>query len=289
MSSRYAQARRALSAALEIRRKIGISLDEPIAIFDAALQLGILVNFCYVSSLEGMWCKEKRVIILSALRPAGRRVFTCAHELAHAHFDHGTTIDELLDYAPADYSSPEEYLANQTAAYLLMPLFAVSLQLRIRNWNASKISPVEVYKLATFFGVGYGALVNHMYYTLRLIDRNVFEGLSKYSPKDIRARLCPHFSARHLILVDQFWGERPIDLEEGDLVMFPVGSQIDNTLLEIAGSNACEDVAAYARNVGVGYFALPDGRTILTRVSANEFVGFADYRFTEKNNVYGIP
>lgn len=288
MSSRYAQARRALTAALEIRRKIGISLDEPIAIFDAALQLGILVNFCHVSSLEGMWCKEKRTIILSALRPAGRRVFTCAHELAHAHFDHGTTIDELLNDAPGDYASPEEYLANQTAAHLLMPLFLVSSQLRIRNWNTSKISAEEVYKLATFFGVGYGALVNHMYYTLRLVDRNVFESLSKSSPKGIRTRLCPDFSSRHLVVVDQFWGKRPIDLEVGDLVMFPAGSRIDSALLEIARSTAYDDVAAYVRQVGVGYSRLPDGRAILTRVSANEFVGFADYRFPEKNNVYGV-
>ena len=281
MSSRYAQARRALAAALEIRRQIGVSLDEPLAIFDAALQLGILVNFCRVSSLEGMWCKEKRAIVLSVLRPPGRRVFTCAHELAHAHFNHGTTVNEL-DYAPADHTCPEEYLANQTAAHLLMPLFAVSSQLRSRNWDAPKISSENVYTLATYFGVGYGALVNHMHFTLRLIDRTLFDRLSKSSPKDIRAKLCPNISSRHLLPVDQFWGNRPIDLEVGDLMLFPIGSRVNNALLEVAG-----DGVALVRNVGVGHLHLPDGRAILMRVSASAFVGFAEYRFTEKNNVYG--
>jgi Zn-dependent peptidase ImmA (M78 family) len=283
---RYAEARQAVAAALRIRQKVGIQLDHPVAIIDIALQLGILVSFMRLASMEGLWCKEKRAIVLTSLRPAGRRTFTCAHEIAHCHFDHGTRIDDLLEYAISDSFHPEEYLANEFAAHLLMPLYAVSRALQIRKWNAATLTALQVYTLASHFGVSYGAMLNHLYFAFKMVRKGHFEVLSRTSPKMIRSLFCPSIAARHLVVVDEFWRHRPVDLEVDDLLILPQGTEFDRQLLESVPCQTEFDLAAYARSAGIGYLFHRDGSQLLLRVIPKEFEGFAEYRFPDRNNVY---
>jgi Zn-dependent peptidase ImmA (M78 family) len=283
---RYAEARQAVAAALRIRQEVGIQFDHPVAIIDVALQLGILVCFKRLSSMEGLWCKEKRTIILTSLRPAGRRTFTCAHEIAHCHFNHGTRIDELLEYAINDSFHPEEYLANEFAAHLLMPLYAISRGLQIRKWNPATLTALQVYTLASHFGVSYGALLNHLYYAFNMIRKGPFEALSRTSPKMIRSMFCPTVAARHLVVVDEFWRHRPVDLEVDDLLILPQGTEFDRQLLESVPCQSGFGLAGCARSAGIGYLLHRDGSQLLLRVIPKEFEGFAEYRFPDQNNVY---
>jgi Zn-dependent peptidase ImmA (M78 family) len=275
-----------MAAALEIRQTVGIQFDYPVAIIDLALQLGILVCFKRLSSMEGLWCKEKRSIVLTSLRPAGRRTFTCAHEIAHCHFNHGSRIDELLDYAICDSFHPEEYLANELAAHLLMPLYAVSRGLQIRKWNPATLTALQVYTLASHFGVSYGALLNHLYYAFNMVRKGRFEVLNRTSPKMIRSMFCPTVSAQHLVVVDEFWRHRPVDLEVGDLLILPQGTDFDRQLLESVPCQTGFGLAACARSAGVGCLLQSDGSQLLLRVIPKEFEGFAEYRFSDQNNVY---
>jgi Zn-dependent peptidase ImmA (M78 family) len=67
----------------------GASID-PISIAEA---YGCEVRFMALSSLEGIYSPTPRpVIVLGSERPAGRRSYTCAHELGHNEFGHGTRI-----------------------------------------------------------------------------------------------------------------------------------------------------------------------------------------------------
>jgi Zn-dependent peptidase ImmA (M78 family) len=282
---RYAEARQAVAAALEIRQRLGIAFDDPVSIIDIALARGVTVWFKRLSSTDGLWCKEKRTIVLTSLRPAGRRTFTCAHELGHCVFNHGTRFDELLEYAVTEAFDPEEYLANEFAAHLLMPFYAVSQAIQTRRWNPATLTAPQVYTLASYFGVSYRALLNHLYYALRLI-RTPFAALSRISPKMIRSMFCPDVSTAHLVIVDDFWGRRPIDLEVGDLVILPRGVQFEGRLLDVVPEKNTYGITASAHSPGVGYISKNDGAQLLLRIVPREFEGFADYRFPDQNNVY---
>ena len=66
--------------------------------------------------------EPKPRIHVSALRPLARRTFTCAHELGHHVFGHGSTIDELRDdQSKSAERPPNEILADAFAAFVLMP------------------------------------------------------------------------------------------------------------------------------------------------------------------------
>lgn len=271
MIRRYTEARQAVAAALEIRQKVGVPLDHPLAIVDIALQLGIFVCFMRVSSMEGLWCKEKRAIVLTSLRPAGRRAFTCAHEIAHCHFNHGSRFDELLEYAISETFHPEEYLANELAAHLLMPLYGVSKALQVRRWNPAALTALQVYTLASHFGVSYSALLNHLHYAFKMVRKGTFDSLSRTSPKMIRSMFCPSLTASHLVVVDEFWQHRPVDLEVGDLLILPTGTEFDCQLLESVPHQSDFGFPVLARSAGIGSIVKRDGSRLLLRIIPKEY------------------
>ena len=87
----------AFAAALRMRKNAGYRLDEAICVYDLAETLGIEVRFADIPSMEGMlYCNPDPAIIVSSLRPSGRRAFTCAHELGHFQAGDGTTVDDLV-------------------------------------------------------------------------------------------------------------------------------------------------------------------------------------------------
>jgi hypothetical protein len=170
-----------------------------------------------------------------------------------------------------------------------MPPFAVASAMQIRGWDANEVTGERFYALCNFFGVGYRALLNHMHFTLRLISQPMFDCLSKDSPKSIRSKLCPNISTPHLVIVDKFWRDRPVDLEVDDIVVLPAGARIDGELLESISTSPADGIMAHARKPGIArIFDLPDTHSLLLRVNAREYIGFAHYRFPEFNNVYGI-
>ena len=91
MTDRKQMARMAAMVALRTRNKAGATLGQAICVYDLAEHLGIEVRFLDIPSMEGFYSKNPGpLILLSTLRPAGRRVFTCAHELGHHVLGHGT-------------------------------------------------------------------------------------------------------------------------------------------------------------------------------------------------------
>lgn len=82
---------------IEVQKEAGLALNSPICIYDLCDRLNVTVRFVDIS-MEGTYYKgENPRILLSALRPLPRRNFTCAHELGHHVFGHGSTIDDLIE------------------------------------------------------------------------------------------------------------------------------------------------------------------------------------------------
>ena len=121
--------------------------------------------------MEGVYYPAKPAILVSSLRPQGRQAFTCAHEFAHHIYGHGEQFDELVeDRGTRHRYDPKEFEADCFAAALLMPKTAVLKGLSTRSIRAGRLSSEEVYRVASWLGVGYTTLLHHMSRVLGLIS-----------------------------------------------------------------------------------------------------------------------
>ena len=284
MLTRKDLARQALGAALEIR-KTKENLLNPICIYDLAEELKIEVRFADIPSLEGMYSNSPRpAIIIGSERPAGRRVYTCGHELGHHVFGHGTRVDELrTEGSGASSFEPEEFLVQTFSGFLLMPKLAVCNAFKVRGWKPELATPEQIYRISNLFGVTYTALIKHMG-VLELLPRQQSEKLMRVQLKDIRSTFIPD-PKRQLVMVDIFWRGRAIDLEVGDLILTPV---------EAIGEGGCLAKVGQTDHGGL-YEAVQPGRGRLfesatgwasyIRVSRQSYVGRSIYRhFEEESN-----
>jgi Zn-dependent peptidase ImmA (M78 family) len=135
-------ARRAARAAIKLRMQLSALSAASLCSVDAAENLGIELRLVDIPSMEGMYVKNsgpetKSIILVSALRPAGRQASTAAHELGHHVFGHGTRIDQYIrdldESSPSCPDSEEEFHANAFAAFL-MPKSAVDQGFRVRGY-----------------------------------------------------------------------------------------------------------------------------------------------------------
>src|SRR5882672_1823482 len=123
MLNRRQLAGEAVAKALWLRRKLRVAFDQPICPVDAAEELGIEVRFMDLPSMEGMYVSgSSPIIVLSSLRPHGRRNFTGAHEIGHHILGHGQQFDEMKETKGARrIIDPNEFSADCFASHLLMP------------------------------------------------------------------------------------------------------------------------------------------------------------------------
>jgi len=147
----------AIAAALRARKEVGMGLADAVSPIDAAQKLGVEVRLIDTPSMEGMYVSgDNPQIFLSVQRPAGRRNFTCAHELGHHKFNHGTQYDELLaQKSAARQGDPKEFMADCFAAFFMMPKTAIDSGLNKRGMSYASLKPKDVYALSNWLGVGY--------------------------------------------------------------------------------------------------------------------------------------
>ena len=268
----------AFAAALRIRRKAGCRLDEAICVYDLAERLGIEVRFADIPSMEGMlYCNPDPVIIVSAHRPAGRRAFTCAHELGHFHFGDGTTVDELTGNSGKSGSNTKEFAADCFAGALLMPKMAVVRAFALRGWSIEDSSPGQIYIISNYFGVGYTTLVHHLWKSLRLVSGSHAKKLLKVGRRKAQAQALGWESAETVWMVDSYWNGRAIDVEVGDFVQVPGDTVCEGECLE--GVDTSDGARLYrACQPGIGKISEASGWAGFVRVSRREFVGRGIFR-----------
>jgi hypothetical protein len=257
-----------------MRANLGFEPADSLCPFDAALSLGLIVQFTALPSLEGMYDADKQAIVIGSQRPPGRRRFTCAHELGHHVFGHGTRFDQL---ETAD--SDEEYLADSFAAAFLMPKTAIDAALSRRGWSQRPLTDEMIFVVAQDLGVGYATLVNHLALVLRYVAFRQKAILATRKPLQIRKSLAGFALQRDLFLVDDGWGTRAVDVEVGDALITPPDSSINNDALLTVVTEPREHIIATAP--GQAGVILPSGRSIVVRISREDYTGRAKNRHLE--------
>ena len=272
-------ARRAVRAAASLRAKHGIGAAEPLCPFDLAERLGLIVRVVALPSLEGMYTPgPPPTILVSTNRPSGRRRYTCSHEIAHHVFGHGTRLDEL-DHDEAETWNPEEFVAQRFAAALLMPKLAVESAFARRHWIISRPTKDEVFVVAQDLGVGYATLVGYLVRVLNCIAAPVATLLLKVPVRRLRSQIAGFKIEHDLVVADEHWGGRPVDIETGDIVLLPKAAKFEGNCA-ILLLDPVPHLQAVAPGVGAVTF-VHDLSPVAVRVSRREYTGLARYRHLE--------
>lgn len=273
----------AASAALRIRLRAGVTLTQPVNPIDLAERMGVAVWFKQLPSLEGMLIMEEQpAMLLSSLRPLGRTMFTCAHELGHLTFGHETHLDLTGSTEGATESDDEkEFLADAFAAYILMPKTLVQFAFSQRHVHLSTASPLDVLRVAQWLGVGYSTLVHHLYLRLFLINEGHRQQLLTYAPTQILADQQPGIPEVPDLIVDRHWQSRTIDLAVGQSILLDGAASLSGNC---ARYNAYSDgvVIIKATAPGMGHIESESGWSAYVRVSRVRYEGRSIFRFQEE-------
>lgn len=271
--------RKGLKAAEAAREAAGADPFGPADPFAAAESFGLRVNLS-ATSMEGFYFKGNPAnILVSSLRPVGRRTFTCAHELGHHWFGHGSTIDQLQEDDREDSSKPDEVLANAFAAFFLMPTVVVRAAFAARGWPISTPTALQLFTVACELGVGYGTLLNHIAYTMREVGAATREDLRKWTPQRIRKQLLADDADEPVMIVDAHSGAPTYDVEKEAGVLLPAGAQVGGQALIFERSLDGFDLyRAVRRGEAAVSGAAEPGRV---RVMPKKYEGPARRRFLE--------
>lgn len=282
MNDRRAIARQSMAAALRTRISLGYGLEHAVCVYDLAEKLGVEVRFLDLPSMEGMYTPTSSpTIIVSSLRPPGRRAFTCAHELGHHKRNDGVEIDELVEQWDKPRSDPKELAADCFASALLMPKMAVSKAFAIRGWNMEECTPEQAYMVAGYFGVGYTTLIHHLRGAIQILPDTRAQALLKVSPRKAQSLLLGWQTSQRVVVVDSHWTGRAVDAEVGDLILVQGGARSDGECIEPSTDVEHGRLFRAARS-GIGRLEAGSTWSTFVRVSRRDYVGRALYRYWEE-------
>lgn len=282
MMNRRSIAQMAVAQAFRTRQKGGYSLKTPICVYDLAERLKIEVRFVDLPSMEGMYINTPNPhIILSSLRPSGRRAFTCAHEIAHHIRNDGIRVDQVLDQKVDSRFNHIEFAADCFAGALLMPKTAVERAFFVRDWKINQCTAAQAYAISNYFGVGYSTIVHHLNSSLLLLPDTQAEKLLKYLPRQAQALAIGWETADTVWVVDRHWIDRSIDAEVDDLIYLPGNPRLDDD----CGKPIVEVVSdRLLRVVRQGIARIEDnsGWSAFIRTSKRAYVGRSIFRNLEE-------
>jgi Zn-dependent peptidase ImmA (M78 family) len=274
-----------MQAAIALRTSANLDQKSPLCIYGLCEMNQVLVRFNDIN-MEGMYDRSPRPRIhVSALRPLARRTFTCAHELGHHVFGHGSRIDELReDQLKNQDRPPEEVLADSFAAFVLMPTLGLREAFARRKLDPNMASAIDMYAIACNFGVGQSTLVNHLAYGVEMINATQRAKLGQVTPKKIRTELLGEVVSEPLTVVDQYWTSPTLDMEEGALLLLPSNVVADTKVL-MPERDLPEGRLFRAIKTGITRVALPGTSwAVYVRIARTQYVGLAKYRHLEETN-----
>jgi len=276
-------ANNALRAASKTRVDLGYDQIEPLCIYDACDKLGVSVRFVDIN-MDGMYNRSpKSKILISNLRPLVRRNMTCAHELGHHTFEHGSTIDELESTSNIkSFHDPKEFLADRFASHLLMPALGMRKALNTRAQNISTLTAEHIWAISSDFKVGYTSVLYHLLHGLSAISKSQFASLKKSTPKMLRDNALGFVSADSALFVDQNSCAKSLDLETGDWIVSDHSLKFSGSLL----SDQLEVPGGYAYQALHQGISRVEGKEVdqafFVRVSKKAgrdgYIGLAKYR-----------
>ena len=274
----------ALAKAANVRIAAGVALTESFCVFDFVEENQITdVLFVDIPSLEEIYWKDGKKILISSHRPVGRQAFSCGHGFGHHIFGHGVCVAEFLDVNGAQTTfEPNEYLVNCFAGFLLMPKTTVCYGFSSRGWKINECNPYQLFSLAGWLGVGYSTLIKHMCFGLKLIPSFRIGQLLKVKPSQIRREILPNDYFDNVAVVDYKWNGRPVDIAVGDAILTPKGTRFMGKCIKLHSTNMNGDVL-------IGVEPGCDGKLwdensswyIPVRVSRKNYVGRNIFRYDE--------
>jgi hypothetical protein len=207
---------------------------------------------------------------------------TCAHELGHHIFGHGTHVDEYIEDTGLSHNlSPEELVVQLFASFLLMPAPAVQRIFKLLGSNVGSPEAREVLVASNYLGASYEALIQHMRWSLNLIDEVTASRLLKASRRSIVTSILGEVPPAELVIAGTHWTGRAIDLSVGDLCLLPAGLQVDDDAIDLSRSLPDGDIYV-ARRQGTTRVEHPGlGWASYVRVSKSRFSGRNVYRHME--------
>lgn len=277
----------ALLKADRVRMRLNLNMFQPVNIYDVCAALDVSVRFVDIS-MEGMYIKQEDgshpTIVLSNQRPLPRRNYTCAHELGHHAFGHGSKLDVRSDQDGQTTSfDPDELLVDAFAGALLMPVAGIEATFAKRKLNPQTASPVDFYTISSAFGVGYQTLVSHCRANQIISEATAFN-LLRAAPKKIFSSLftsCKENS--HFKIIDKYSKSTAVDLEVTNYIILPPDVKIEGDHLRKVQETV----------IGTGYIAMKPGivraaasecgMTIFIRIQNFQYVGLAENRHLENS------
>ncbi|MFN3166412.1 MAG: ImmA/IrrE family metallo-endopeptidase [Phycisphaeraceae bacterium] len=284
MTVRSNLGRQALRAAIRARRQAGVPEDRPLCVFNFAEEHhDVEVWFVDAPSLEGMYQKDSPGrIFVSSHRTPGRQAMTCAHELGHHIFGHGTQVDEYVENSSLSHNlSPDERLVRLFASFLLMPEPAIQRTFTELGASLNSPEPHEVLIASHYLGTSYEALVRHMHLSLDLIDESTGSRLLKTTRKAIVTNLVGKFPESELVVAGYHWESRAIDLSVGDCCLLPKGTDVEGGKITQRQQLPIGDLYT-AQHPGTTRVEHTDsGWAAYVRISRARFSGRNIYRYME--------
>jgi len=283
LTLRKSLAMKGMQAAIAARSATGRDQKSPVCVYEICEANKVTVRFNDIS-MEGMYDRAPVPRIhVSSLRPVARRNFTCAHELGHHVFGHGSTIDELRVDDAYEEKAPDEILADAFASFLLMPTLGIRDAFNRRGLSPEKASPIELYAMACSFGVGQSTLVNHLAFSIGAISRARRDFLGKTTPKAIRTALLEEEVPEHLTYADEFWNSPTLDAEQDAFLLLPRGVVFDTDFL-VPEKWMRDGVLLRAVRPGISRVTIPgtDWATYV-RIARHRYIGLAKYRHLEES------
>jgi len=277
--------RKALLKADEVRMQLGLDMFEPVNIFDISVDLGLTVRFVNIN-MEGMYISQGNgafpTILLSNQRPLPRRIFTCAHELGHHVFEHGTRLDALSNES---FSTPsnerDEFLVNAFAGALLMPVVGIEAEFAKRNWNPQTASSIQFLTICSIFGFGFQTLVIHCRANGIINETCAYALLNSTPAKILKSIFTSINTTSHFKIIDGKTELSLIDLEVSNYIILPT-----NFIVEGAHLQKYQETV-----IGIGYIALKPGIVraatldgnvaYFIRIQNSNYVGLAENRHLE--------
>lgn len=277
----------AIKKAGQMRTKLKLDMFQPINIFDVSADLGVSVRFVDVS-MEGMYINQRNatmpVILLSSLRPLPRRVFTCAHELGHHIFGHGSKIDGFTEEgASTSIYDKDEYLVDSFAGAFLMPIAGIEVEFSKRGWEPKNASPIQFYVISSIFGTGYSTLITHCRANT-LISELKAASLLKQTPAKLLQNIIGTVAEKsHFKIIDNHAQSSVIDLEIGNYLFLPEYFAIDGQHLQKIRKTDFGNLFV-AEQSGITRAASTISETgYFIRIQNAGYTGLAEYRHLENN------
>ncbi len=275
----------ALKKASAIRKEHNFNIYQPVNIFDLCINMDITVRFVDIN-MEGMYFSQQDgmspQILISNQRPLQRRMFTCAHELGHHIFGHGSKVDLLVNNESGGYNE-EEFLVDTFAGSLLMPITGVMAEFAKRNLNINQATPKDFLTISSVFGTGYQTLITHCLKN-KILNDFVANSLSKITPAKILHNIIDtNEITSHFKIIDEFYSATTVDLEVENVIILPNNSVVDSMYLR-KYKEIKNETAYIAEKSGITRVTNSNGNNYFVRIQSNSYIGLAEFRHLEQSN-----